>query len=489
MNWCTLRVVALIFLVLSSFGQCRADISLPNIFSDNMVLQRETKTKIYGSAKPKQKLTIHFGDVVLKTTTSAEGHWSVMLPTGKAGGPYELTVTAIEGQPQIKLSNVMVGEVWLCAGESNMRWPVGKVLNASREIEKSLDSPNIRLFSPKEKTSRLPLGHFEEVTGWGVCSPETVKDFSGVGYFFARELKKNFPDVPIGLIMSAHDSTPCEAWASHDGLEAVPRFKPMLEYWDSRDDESPQRPDGLFNAMIAPLQDVQIRGVLWYQGESNNGRGEQYAKLFPTLIADWRQFFNRPEMPFYFVQPAPFRYEQKTPESLPELWDAQLKTLDQCKHIGMVVTSDIADVNDMHPKNKQEVGRRLALLALHNVYRDRLPATEQKIVCSGPVYESMQINDSQIQLRFQNAEGLKNNSPDEPLTGFEVAGADQKFVPVEAAIVNGTVELTCPAEIKPVAVRFGWTDTFVSQLFNAAGLPASSFRTDDFELLSEGRDF
>ena len=310
-----------------------------------------------------------------------------------------------------------------------------------------------------------------------------------MGYFFARELSKSFPEVPIGLIMTAHDGSACEAWASHKGLETVPRFQPMLEYWDSREDDSPLRPDALFNSMIAPLKNVEFRGVLWYQGESNNGRGEQYAKLFPTMIADWRQFFNKPELPFYFVQLAPYRYELKAPESLPEIWDAQLKTLDQCKHSGMVVTSDIADVTDLHPKNKQEVGRRLALLALQNVYRDRLNANEQAIVCSGPTFETMRIKDRQIQLQFQNAVGLKTNSPDKPLTGFEVAGADQKFIPVEAVIVNDAVELTCPEEITPVAVRFGWTDTFVSPLFNAAGLPASSFRTDDFELLSEGRDF
>ena len=489
MNWCTARVVALLILLTSLSGECLADISLPSIFTDNMVLQRESQTKIYGTAEPKQKLIIHFGDQVLKTTTGADGNWSVMLPTGKAGGPFELTVTAVEGQPQIKLSNVMVGEVWLCAGESNMRWPVSQVLNASREIENSVEAPSIRLFAPHQKTSRLPLGHLEEATGWDVCSPETIKDFSAVGYFFARELHKTFPDVPIGLIMSAHDGTTCEAWASHKGLAAVPRFKPMLEYWDSLEDESLTRPDGQFNAMIAPLQNVQFRGVLWYQGESNNGRGEQYSKLFPCMIEDWRRFFNKPELPFYFVQLAPYRYEKKAPESLPEMWDAQLKTLSQSKNTGMVVTSDIADVTDIHPKNKQEVGRRLALLALDHVYRDLLTANEQKLVSSGPIFDSMQISGQKIQLKFRNAEGLKTHNPDKALAGFEVSGADQKFAPVEAAIVDDKVELTYSAEITPVAVRFGWTDTFVSPLFNAAGLPASSFRTDDFPLLSEGKDF
>ena len=491
MKRCTIRVVALTLIVflLSAVGQCRADISLPSIFSDNMVLQRETQTKIYGTADPKQKLTVQFGEITLKTTTGADGNWSVMMPTGQAGGPFELIVTAAEGQPQVKLSNVMVGEVWLCAGESNMRWPVGKVLNAGREIGKSVDFPNIRLLCTKEKTSRLPLEQFEEVSGWNVCSPETVENFSGVGYFFARELSKTFPDVPVGLIMVTHDGTACEAWTSRKGLEATPRFKPMLEYWDGRDDESQNRPNVLFNAMIAPLEEVQFRGVLWYQGETNNGRGEQYADLFPAMIADWRQYFQSPDMPFYFVQLAPYRYEQKTPESLPEIWDAQLKTFKRVKHVGMVVTTDLAIVTEPNPKNKQEVGRRLATIAACKVYRDRLPEDKRPQVCSGPVFESMQINAKKIRLTFQHADGLKARSPDEPLTGFEVAGEDQKFVPAEAVVVDGVVELNCPAEITPVAVRFGWTDTFVSPLINSAGLPASSFRTDDFPLLSEGKDF
>lgn len=488
MNWCTLRLIAPVIFLAALLGQCRADISLPSIFSDNMVLQRETQTKIYGTADPKQKLTVQFGDVILKTTASAEGNWSALMPTGKAGGPFELTVTAAEGQPQIILKNVMVGEVWLCAGESNMRWPVSKVLNASREIEKSVEFTNIRLFTAKEQTSRLPLLRFEEVSGWNVCSPATTENFSGVGYFFARELSKTLPDVPIGIIMSTHDGA-CEAWASRKGLESVPRFQSMLEYWDGRDDENHNRPSVLFNAMISPLEDVKFRGVLWYQGESNNGRGEQYADLFPAMIADWRKFFKAPELPFYFVQLAPYRYEQKPPECLPEIWDAQLKTLKRSKHVGMVVTSDIADVDEQHPKNKQEVARRLALLASCDLYYDHLSETEQTKLRNGPIFESMRIVDQTIQLHFRNADGLKIRTPDEPLVGFQVAGADQKFSPVEATIVDDSVELTFPKEMTPVAVRFGWTDTFVSPIVNASGLPASAFRTDNFPLLSEGKDF
>ncbi len=488
MNWCTVRLIAPVIFLTILTGQCRADISLPSIFSDNMVLQRESQTKIYGTADPKQKLSVQLGDMILKTTTGADGNWSVLMPTGKAGGPFELTVTAAEGQPQIKLSNVMVGEVWLCAGESNMSWPVSKVLNASREIEKSVNFPNIRFFSAKENASRLPLPNFQNVSGWSVCSPETTENFSGVGYFFARELSKTLPDIPIGIIMSTHDGT-CEAWTSRKGLEAVPRFQAMLEYWDGRDDENHNRPNVLFNAMIAPLKEVQFRGVLWYQGESNHGRGEQYAELFPAMIADWRQFFETPKLPFYFVQLPPYRYEQKPPESLPELWDAQLKTLNHSKHVGMVVTSDIADVKEPHPKNKQEVARRLALLASHNIYPDQPPTDKQLQVCNGPIFQSMRIDGQKIHLLFDNADGLKARNPDEKITGFQIAGADQKFSPVHATIVNDTVELSYPAEITPVAVRFGWTDTFVSPITNAAGFPASSFRTDNFPLLSEGKDF
>ena len=489
MNQCFVRIVTTALLVVSVNSFCTADITLPSIFTDNMVLQRDTTAKIFGLAEPKQNLSVQLGDRELKTTADGAGNWSVMMPTGSAPGPFELTVTAKEGQPQVKLQNVMVGEVWLCSGQSNMRWPVRSSLNSKREIERSTDFPNIRFLAVKEHASRLPLKAFDAVTGWSVCSPESVEDFSGVGYYFARELSKKFPEMPIGLVMSAYGGTACEAWVSRQGLDSVDRFKLMLEHWDGREDENVNRPAVLFNGMISPLKDVEFRGALWYQGESNCGRGEQYAELFPALIRDWRRFFGKPNLPFFFVQLAPFRYSRLAPEALPEVWDAQLKTLKNIDNVGMVVTTDIGNIGDIHPKNKQEVGRRLALLALGNLYSGQLPDEQKPIVVSGPIYESMSIQGNAIQLRFKYADGLQVTAAGDPLTNFQGAGKDQKFHDAVARIVDDKVELTSPQVANPVAARFGWTDSAEPNLINGAGLPASPFRTDDFSLLSEGKDF
>lgn len=466
-----------------------ADISLPKFFSDNMVLQRNSKSKIFGKAEAKQRLTVQFGDIVVNATADEQGDWSVLLPVGQAGGPFELTVTAEAGQPQVKFSNVMVGEVWLCSGQSNMQWPVSKVLNSNTEIEQSINYPNIRLFTVSEKAARQPLARFEKVVPWQVCSPTSVDDFSGTAYFFARELSKKFPDVPIGVINASWGGTSCEAWMRRPDLDRNDLFKNMLEQWDTVSTEDDRnRPSVLFNGMIAPLENFPIRGVIWYQGERNNGRGDQYSKLFPALITGWREFFKNEAMPFYFVQLAPFRYTQLPEDGLPEVWDAQLKTLRSLENTGMVVTTDIGNVDDIHPKNKQEVGRRLALIAIGNVYRDQLPK-EEHVVFSGPIFREHRVDGSRVRIHFDHADGLRIRGEEDSLTCFSICGEDGKFVPAEATVVNNTVEVFAEGIEKPVAVRFGWSDTAEPNLVNEAGLPASPFRTDDFELQSKGRDF
>lgn len=489
MNQCFVRTVVIALLAVSVSSFCNADIILPSIFTDNMVLQRGTDAKIFGQAEPKQNLSVQLGGRELKTTADANGDWFVMMPTGDAPGPFELTVTAKDGQPQVKLQNVMVGEVWLCAGQSNMRWPVSRSLNSAREIERSIEFPDIRLLAVKENASRLPLKAFDSVTGWSVCSPESVGEFSGVGYYFARELSKKFPGTPIGIVMSAYGGTSCEAWVSRQGLDSVDRFKTMLEHWDGREDENRNRPAVLFNGMISPLKDFEFRGVLWYQGESNCGRGEQYAELFPALIRDWRRYFAKPKLPFFFVQLAPFRYTRLVPQALPEVWDAQLKTLKTVDGVGMVVTTDIGNVGDIHPKNKQEVGRRLALLAFGEIYSKQLTEAIEPVVVSGPIYKSMAIDGDSIRLQFWHAEGLRAKSVGDSLDSFQIAGENQEFVDAVAKVVDGQVELMSPAVESPVAVRFGWTDSAEPNLYNGAGLPASPFRTDDFPLLSDGKEF
>ncbi|MEL7496140.1 MAG: sialate O-acetylesterase [Planctomycetota bacterium] len=487
---CSIFRVAIWLLVALSIAQpTRGDIALPQMFTDNMVLQRQTKLNVFGTAEPKQRLTVQFRDATFNVTAAASGAWSVQVPTGEAGGPFELSVTAEEGQPQIKLSNVMVGEVWLCSGQSNMQWPVSKVLNSKTEIEQSINYPNIRFFSVNEKTSRQPLDQFEKVTGWDVCSPDSVGEFSGTAYFFARELSKKFPEMPIGLINASVARTACEAWISSEGLGNDDRFKSMLEQWDAVDAEDDRnRPSVLFNGMIAPIKPFPIRGVLWYQGERNNGRGQQYAQLLPTLIEDWRNYFEDPQLPFYFVQLAPYRYQQLPEDRLPEIWDAQLKTFNDMPNTGMVVTTDIGNIDDLNPKNKQEVGRRLSLLAIGNTYREMLPENEE-VIFSGPIYEGLSTIGNRVRITFKHAKGLRIRGDDQALTCFTVCGEDQKFVPAVAKVEGESVVLSSPDVKKPVAVRFGWSDTAQPNLVNEAGLPASPFRTDNFTLPSDGKDF
>ncbi len=474
-----------------------ADISLPKIFSDHMVLQRNSKVKVWGTAEVSQKLIIKFNGSEAKATANAQGNWSVVITTNEAGGPYALEVEAEEGQPKVVFNDVMVGEVWLCAGQCNMSAPVLNSLNAENEIDGSKNFPELRLFAVEGHSSTEPLGDFPKVVPWSVCSPETVKDFSAVGYFFGREIikelkqKKDYKEITIGLIDASWKGTVCEAWTSRAAMDKVEGLAPLLRQWDENDEPtSPNRPGSVFNGMIAPITKFPIRGVVWYQGEANVDRGDQYRTLFPTLIEDWRQQFGQGEIPFYFVQLAPFRWEQKPPELLAEIRDAQLNTLNSIPNTRMVVTTDIGDLQDINPKNKQVVGRRLAIAAITDVYADLVNDQSKTLRHCGPIFEAMSTNNNQITLTFKNsADGLKIRSGETELDCFTICGKDNKFVPATAKI-DGHRILVSSSEIDaPVAVRFAWEDSAQPNLVNDQGLPASPFRTDDFPLISEGRDF
>jgi sialate O-acetylesterase len=467
------------------------DISLPKIFSDHMVLQQKSAVKIWGQAEPGQKLVITFDDKQTNLQADARGHWSTLIQTPAAGGPFELEIADVSGEPKVVFTDVLVGEVWICSGQSNMEWPMKGVLNPETEIEQARNYPNLRLFTVAHSPSPQPLGDFTNVTPWSVCTPESVKSFSGAAYFFGRELSKEMGNVPIGLINTSWGGSRCEAWTSRQSMDDVEELAPLLRYWDENDDTTSQdRPSNLFNGMIAPLTQFAIRGVIWYQGESNNGRGHQYATLFPTMINDWRNAFGLGDFPFYFVQLAPFRYKNQPTNALAEIWDAQLKTLKSVENTGMVVTTDIGNIDNIHPTNKQEVGRRLALIALANTYQDELPNGKQDLIESGPIYESMSTNQDQIRLTFDYVgEGLRKRFADEELGEFTICGEDRKFVPANATIDGDVIIVSSPQVKQPIAVRFGWSDTAEPNLVNSAGLPASPFRTDDFPLESIDRSF
>ena len=468
-----------------------SDILLPTVFCDHMVLQRNCRVPIFGTANPDQKLTLTFQDQEIPVTANAKGDWSADLVTGEAGGPYEITIVATDEDAKIVISDILVGDVWLCAGQSNMSRPVSMALKAEVEIEQSKSYPNLRLFRVEESVSAIPERDFAKVEPWQICSPESVKDFSAVGYFFGRELVRRMENVPIGLISSAVAGTPCEAWLSRDKMDGVESLKSLLEHWDQSDEvNSEHRPGNLFNGMIAPLTRFPIRGVIWYQGESNVGRAAQYKELFPLLIDDWRQTFNQAQLPFYFAQLAPFHYQALGPESLPEMWEAQLQTLKTVPHTGMAVLTDVGNLEDIHPQNKQEAGRRLALLALGGTYAAELGTQEVAADSSGPIFETASIEDGKFRIKFCDCHsGLSVAKDSETLAGFMICGENREFVPAVATIEGDTVQVFSADIPNPEAVRYGWDVEAPMTLVNGDGLPASPFRTDDFPAASPNVDF
>ena len=345
-----------------------ADIALSKLFSDHMVLQRNKSVSVWGTADPEEKLTIKFANQTAAARADSRGRWSTLIKTGAAGGPFQLEVSVEGSETKIVVSNIMVGEVWICAGQSNMEWPLSQTTDSETEIADAKNYPNLRLFTVEHHAVTSPQHDFAKVKPWACCAPESVKDFSAVAYFFGRELSKKL-QVPIGLVNSSWGGTRCEAWTSVDSLTNEGSFDKLLKHWSEQPNPTHRhRVGNLFNGMVSPLIGFPFKGVIWYQGEANVGRGDQYRRLFPTMINDWRKSLNNEEFPFYFVQLAPYRYKDQSIEALPEVWDAQLATMRSVPNTGMVVTTDIGNVSDIHPRNKKEVGRRLSLWVLSKTY-------------------------------------------------------------------------------------------------------------------------
>ena len=490
-----------------------AEVRLPALFSDNMVLQREAKVPIWGAAEPGEQVTVTLGNQRVTGVADSQGRWKVEIGPLTAGGPFEITVS---GRNTITIHNVVVGEVWIGSGQSNMTMAVGNsprawggVLNGEQEIA-AANFPMIRQFNVKRAVAGQPQ---DDTQGqWLAASPETAGEFTAVGFFFARELHKAL-GVAIGLIHSSWGGTPAEAWTRTAALAAEPelasivkdwkqklahypksleKFRQELDEWhqaslkaDAEGKSAPPPPQfpadprsnpwraaGLFNGMIAPLAPYAIRGAIWYQGESNDNRAYQYRKLFPVMIQDWRRVCGQGDFPFLFVQLAGFMQKSAPKTSWAELREAQLMTLSLPK-TGMAVAADIGHPYDIHPRNKQEVGRRLALVAEAIAYG-------KDVTYSGPIYESKSVEGDKIRLRFKHAAGGLVARGSSPLKGFEIAGEDRQFVPAEARIEGSTVMVRSDKIPAPVAVRYAWADYPDCSLYNRAGLPASPFRTDDW---------
>ncbi len=455
-----------------------------------MVLQRGRKVPIWGTVQPNEWIAVSFRHQTLRAQADAEGRFRVEIGPFEAGGPDPLF---IGGQRRKAVRDVMVGEVWLCAGQSNMDWSVQQSQDAEAEIT-AATFPQIRLFQTKKGVAGEPQADTEG--SWQACAPETVAGFSAVGYSFGRALHQQL-GVPIGLIQSAVGGTPAEAWTSRGALEADPALRPLVEKWDAIVRDHPQRlaewqaavdqakaagaeppaeppgpththrASGLYNAMIAPLVPFALAGAIWYQGESNAARAHQYRALFPALILDWRRAWDF-DLPFLFVQLASYKVAQ--PQAWAELREAQLRAL-TLPHTGMAVTIDIGDPADIHPGNKQEVGRRLSLWALAQVYGVDVPY-------SGPLFERAAVEGDAIRVHFRHAGGLAARGG-EALRGLEIA-AEGDFVEAQASIDGETVLVRSASVPRPAHVRYAWTDDAMhANLVNAAGLPASPFRSDD----------
>jgi sialate O-acetylesterase len=447
-----------------------AGVKLPAVIGDNMVLQRDQPLPIWGWADKGEEVTVAIAGQTQSAKAGEDGRWKVTLDKLKVGEPLEMTVKGSSGE-EIKVKNVLVGEVWLCSGQSNMEMGVGMCNNANEEIA-AADYPRIRLYMVANTKAAEPADDVK--AAWTPCSPQTVAaggwgGFSAAAYYFGRQLHKEL-GVPVGLIDATWGGTPAEFWTSRKALEADPALKSLVQGESSC----------LYNGMLAPLIPFGIRGAIWYQGESNVPQAYRYRTLFPAMIRNWRTDWAQGDLAFGFVQLAPFRYDYADPTCWAELCEAQSMTLKNTPNTGMAVTVDISDIKDIHPKNKQDVGRRLALWALAKVYG-------KEMVFSGPVYKSMAVEGGKVRLEFDHVGGGLISRDGKPLSDFTVAGADQIFKPATAEIDGGSVIVSCTEVAEPAAVRFGWRDDATPNLSNKEGLPAGPFRTDSWKGVTEGK--
>jgi sialate O-acetylesterase len=474
-----------------------AEVTLPSLFADGMVLQRDMPIHVWGQASPAEAISVTFRSETKSTTADELGRWRLYLSSSSAGGPFQLN---IRGTNALTIKNVLVGDVWIASGQSNMEFPIRLLADAKAEIANA-KFPQIRFLRVQRSFSEYPLDNAALDQPWSECSPETVSELSAVAYYFAREIHER-QKVPIGIIQSAWGGTVAEAWTSLSALSSDAALMPvfasrarMMESWSedllkekkyqadlakARADGTPPPPEfpwhpnppmwepsALFNAMIAPLTLFSIRGVIWYQGETNSklDRAPSYERVFQTLIRDWRNHWAQGDFPFLFTQISSFT---STPE---EDW-ATIREAQRCSLIlnntAMAVTIDIGDPNDVHPKNKREVGHRLALAARARTYGEA-------VEFSGPLFRRATIEGITVRAWFDHAEGLHTNAG--PATGFEIAGEDGKFVPAEARIDGSTALISSNNVAAPRFVRYGWANNPACNLFNSAGLPASPFQS------------
>ncbi len=486
--------------LLCSVLASQANVTLHGLFTDNMLLQRDTTVAIWGWADEGESVTVEFRDQKVKTTAK-KGQWSVKLKKLKAGGPDQLKVT---GKNSLVLKNVLVGEVWIASGQSNMEMALWGCYEAEKDIA-AAKNPMIRLYTVPRIKADAPLTNV--AAAWQECNPDTVKPFSGVAYYFARDLSKAL-GVPVGIIHTSWGGSPAEVWMSTEALASNPdykrdildpypaqlqRYQQALAQFQKEEAEAKKegkaftkgrpwpnwKPTELYNGMIAPLIPYAIKGAIWYQGESNAGRAWQYRTLFADMIKNWRHDWGHGNFPFLQVQLAPFTdiLDQPKDSDWAELREAQLLATRALPKVGMAVITDVGEEKDIHPKKKEPVGARLALAARGIAYGE-------KLVYSGPVYKKMKVKDGKVYLSFENVgSGLEARGGE--LKGFSIAGRDQKFAWAKAEIQGDQVVVSHQEISQPEAVRYGWANFPVVNLWNKNGLPATPFRTDDFPMITK----
>jgi sialate O-acetylesterase len=550
----TLNYLLALVVTLGAVSLARADVKLPAIFGDNMVLQADKNLPVWGWATPGEEVNVSLAGQKKSTQSGPDGKWSVTLDPVKTGGPVEMTVA---GKNTMTLKNILIGEVWVCSGQSNMGFAFKQAYNAEEEGPRA-NHPKIRLFTVKRATALQPQADTEGK--WVECTPETVKSFSAAAYFFGRDLHNALGGTPVGLIHTSWGGTPAQSWTSMEGLKSEPALDVYVKSYDStvanldslekkyqeqqlpkweaeqkrwnetvgkkyRDDlakwkqesaaaaaagkqappqparvamkgrkpaepgKNPHVPTVLNNAMVAPLTPLAIRGAIWYQGEANAGQPVLYRTLFPAMIRDWRRQFAQGDFPFVWVQLASYMKRETDPTQSeggwPGLREAQSRAL-ALPNTAEAVTIDIGEAGDIHPKDKVDVGARLALAAEKVAYG-------KDVVYSGPRYHGLSIDGDKARIAFDNVAGgltigaapiirmgQAANKPLDHLVGFSIAGEDQKFVWASARIDGDSVIVWSDQVKKPVAVRYAWANNPECNLYNKAGLPASPFRTDDW---------
>jgi sialate O-acetylesterase len=491
---------------LLAVGSLNAEVRMPSIFSHNMVLQQGTDVPVWGWASEGEPVTVICQGKSAQTIAKG-GKWMVKLKKldlATAERPEKLVIL---GKNTIEYTNVLVGEVWLASGQSNMEWPLSKAYEPQADIDSSAN-PNFRLFTVDKCKSDKPLDDLKTPKEWAVCGPTNSPSFSAVGFYFGRALQKA-KQVPVGVIHTSWGGSPAEVWMDQETLSANPSYKrdildkspaalesynKALEAYKQKAADAkakgqkytnavpriPWVPCELYNGMIHPLAPFAVKGSIWYQGESNAGRAYQYRTLFADMIKNWRKVWKQSEFDFMLVQLAPFRSkaDQLVESEWAELREAQLLSTKVLSHVGMAVITDVGEENDIHPRKKAPVGERLALAARGIAYK------EKGLVYSGPLYKSKVIKGDKIVLSFDHVgNGLVARDGD--LTGFAICGADKKWVAANAKIEGKNVVVCSPQVKAPVAVRFGWANFPIVNLWNKNGLPATPFRTDDFPMITK----